>query len=131
MKKLIAIAVLTLFAQVVQADTLLKFKDGSANVWDNIYTKGNQYCTKKSLGEICADKRDVVLKKEVPAGTDPVDFGNASHGALQGQSDNVHAGQHDQEAVDKKKKKSTFQEIDGFAERMTSGSGIKSKDQWW
>ncbi|HUL00270.1 MAG TPA: hypothetical protein VLX29_05370 [Nitrospirota bacterium] len=47
MKKLIAVAVLVLFAQVAQADWLLKFKDDSANVWQNIYEKGSNYCTMK------------------------------------------------------------------------------------
>lgn len=83
MKKLMVIAVFGLFAQAAQADTLLRFRDGSANVWDNIYEKPGQLCTRKASNmEICADARDVVVRKEVPAGTDPLEEGGASSASL-------------------------------------------------
>lgn len=100
MKKLIVIALITLFSQTAVAETLLRFKDGSANVWSNIYIKGDSYCTRKAYGntEICAAKKDVVLKKEVPTGSDPSDYGDGSTAGLQGQSDNMWAAGQDDKA---------------------------------
>lgn len=94
MKRILFVLVFLLFSQVASADTLLKFRDGSASVWDNIYVKGNQYCTQKAYGaELCSPAVDVVLKKTVPAGTDPLEYGTADTGGLQAQSDNVYAAQ--------------------------------------
>jgi hypothetical protein len=105
MKNISLVIIMLLVAVPAMADTLLKFQDGSANVWDNIYEKGGDYCTKKSYGtELCADKRDVVLKKEVPAGTDPQELGGGAAG-LQSQSDNMWAAQYDEKAVNAKKSK--------------------------
>lgn len=102
MKKLI-IVILVFIAQTASADTLLKFKDGSANVWDNIYVKGDDYCTKKAYGtELCASKKDVVLKKEVPAGTDPMEAGNAAY-TEKTKSDSLWAAEYDEESVNAQK----------------------------
>lgn len=104
MTKLFVIT-LVFIAQTASADTLLKFKDGSANVWDNIYVKGGDYCTKKAYGaELCAPKKDVVLKKEVPAGSDPADYGEGATAGLQGQSDNLWAAQADDSPSEAKAK---------------------------
>lgn len=96
----------------------------SGNVWDNIYTKGNQYCTKKSLGEICADKRDVVLKKEVPAGSDSSDYGDGSTAGLQSQSDNMWSAGYDEKAVNDKKSKEAAEDRQKAKVRARSVNAI-------
>ena len=93
---LMTLLLVLLCSQFAQADTLLRFRDGSANVWDNISDRGRQYCTTKAFGELCVPKSDVVLKKEVPAGTDPLEYGGTVTGGLQALSDNVYVGRNDQ-----------------------------------
>jgi hypothetical protein len=70
--KEIIVALLTLLicSGVAGADSVLRFKDGSTNVWDNIYVKGKEYCTKKTIGEFCVQKTDVQSVKEVAGGTE-------------------------------------------------------------
>lgn len=75
MKHFIAIAFVLLCSQAASADTMLRFKDGTAWVWDNIYTKGADYCTEKEYGELCAPKNTVASIKEVPAGTEASEYG--------------------------------------------------------
>ncbi len=104
MKQLFTVAVLVLFAQVANSATLLKFRDGSANVWDNISVNGNQYCTQKSFGELCVKKQDVVLKKEVPEDTDPLEYGNVATTNLGPQSDSIGADEYAKMADQKRSK---------------------------
>lgn len=75
MKSLIVIVFILLCSQVASADTMLRFKDGTAFVWEPFYVKGSNYCTEKEYGEICVPKNTVKSLKEVPAGTEASEYG--------------------------------------------------------
>ena len=79
MKKLIVLC-LVLVSSSSPADTLFRFKDGSANVWASYYAKGGQYCTMKSYGEYCVDRADVVTIATVPPGTPASEYSVSSLG---------------------------------------------------
>ena len=93
MKK-IALLCLVLFPSFASADSLFKFKDGSAHVWGSYYNKGNQYCTMKSFGEYCVDRSDVLSIATVPPGTAASEYGVSSlgdSGVEQQREDNMKA----------------------------------------
>ncbi len=79
MKKIIVLC-LVLFSSSANADSLFRFKDGSAHVWESYYAKGGQYCTMKSYGEYCVNRSDVVSIKDVPAGTSASEYSVSSLG---------------------------------------------------
>ena len=78
--RMILPAVVMFAVSPAQADVLLKFKDGTANVWEGYSEKGNQYCTQKSIGEYCVLKKDVLSVQEVPPGTQASEYGVSSLG---------------------------------------------------
>ena len=94
MKKFLTISIMVLFAQVASSDTLLMFKDGSANIWDNIYEKNGSYCTIRRGIELCSPKNEVVgIPKTVPDGTDTLEYGGRAKTNLI-QSDRIGADEY-------------------------------------
>lgn len=86
MSRIIALC-FALFAETASADVMLKFNDGTANVWESYYENGTQYCTKKSFGEYCVLKKDVISIKEVPAGTQATEYSMSTVGIDQDGAD--------------------------------------------
>jgi len=79
MAKILAL-MLIVIVQTAHADVMLQFKDKTAHVWDSYYEKAGQYCTMKSFGEFCVQKKDVVSIKNVPPGTEASEYGVSSMG---------------------------------------------------
>lgn len=57
------------------ADTLVRFTDGNALVWDNVFVSGDQHCTMMDIGTVCFRTRDIVSMKNVAHGTPSSEYG--------------------------------------------------------
>lgn len=56
-------------------DTLIRFTDGNAVVWDNVYVRGPEHCTRLDIGVFCVQSRDVAEMKTVVLGTRASEYG--------------------------------------------------------
>jgi N-acyl-D-amino-acid deacylase len=68
MKKLIPITLWLLCADVCRAEYELLLNDGVKLTWDEYTVEDGQYCTQKSFGKFCVQKKDVVSLKQAPGG---------------------------------------------------------------
>lgn len=55
----ILVSSILLLAGFAHAETVLKMKNGRVITWKHHFEEGGQYCTYKSIGKICVDKKDV------------------------------------------------------------------------
>lgn len=72
MKKLIFITLWLLSADVCRAEYELLLSDGVKLIWAAYTVEDGQYCTQKSFGKFCVQKKDVVSLKQVPGRTGEV-----------------------------------------------------------
>ena len=79
MKKLMLIVFFIMLSQTSHADILLRFTDGSVNVWSSMREQGKEYCTYKSMvGEYCVLKSDVKFIQNVPNGSSAEEYMTAA-----------------------------------------------------
>ena len=76
MKNALLVSLLVLICcSPAAADTLIRFTDGNALVWDNVYVRGPEHCTRLDIGVFCVQSKDVTEMRTVADGTRYSEYG--------------------------------------------------------